>query len=160
MGNHHSIKKGFSFGLTSGIITTLGVIVGLNATTAERDIVIGGILIIALADALSDAMGMHISEEAEHVHSEKEIWVATVSTFGAKFLFAMSFIIPFLLLPCPSAIVASIIWGFSLIIAFSIYLAHKQGVKPYGIVAEHVVIATFVIIATQLIGQWVKNLNL
>lgn len=160
MGNKHSIKKGLSFGLTSGIITTLGVIVGLNATTASRDVVVGGILIIALADAMSDAMGMHISEEAEHVHSEKEIWIATLATFGAKFVFAMSFVIPFLFLPCPSAIVASIIWGLSLIVAFSIYLAVRQGVKPYRIVAEHVIIATFVIVATQLIGNWVESLNL
>src|SRR3989344_533725 len=28
-----SMRKGFGFGLTSGIITTLGLIVGLNSTT-------------------------------------------------------------------------------------------------------------------------------
>jgi VIT1/CCC1 family predicted Fe2+/Mn2+ transporter len=156
----HAIKKGFSFGLTSGIITTLGVIVGLNATTASRDVVIGGILIIALADAMSDAMGMHISEEAEHVHTEEEIWVATLSTFLAKFLVAITFIIPFLLLPCSSAIFSSIVWGLSLIVIFSIYLSIKQKVSPYKVVVEHLAIAIFVIIATQLIGHWVRNLNL
>ena len=55
-----SVKKGFGFGLTSGVITTLGMMVGLNASTGSRTAVIGGIIAIAIADAFSDAVGMHI----------------------------------------------------------------------------------------------------
>ena len=51
-----SLKTGFSFGLTSGVITTLGLMVGLNAGTHSRLAVIGGIVTIAVADALSDAL--------------------------------------------------------------------------------------------------------
>jgi len=57
----HSLKTGFSFGLTSGIITTLGLIVGLNSSTRSKLVVLGGILIIAIADAFSDAFGIHVS---------------------------------------------------------------------------------------------------
>ena len=60
----HSLRIGFSFGLTSGIITTLGLMVGLHAGTHSRLAVIGGILTIAIADAFSDALGIHISEES------------------------------------------------------------------------------------------------
>ena len=56
----HSIKIGFSFGLTSGIITTLGLIVGLNSGTRSRLAVVGGVLTIAIADAFSDASGIHL----------------------------------------------------------------------------------------------------
>ena len=77
----HSIQVGFSFGLTSGIITTLGIIVGLNSGTHSQLAVIGGILTIAIADSLSDAMGIHISEEAENKHSSKEVWESTFATF-------------------------------------------------------------------------------
>ena len=59
-----AIRKGLGFGLTSGIITTLGIIVGLDASTNSKIVVIGGILFIAVTDSLSDALGMHISEEA------------------------------------------------------------------------------------------------
>ena len=59
-----SIKKGLGFGLTSGIITTLGLIIGLSAGTHSKIAVIGGILTIAFADALSDSLGIHISEES------------------------------------------------------------------------------------------------
>ena len=86
-----SLRKGFSFGLTSGIITTLGLMIGLNAGTHSRLAVIGGILVIAIADALSDAFGMHISEEAEAKHTQKSIWESTFATLFSKFFFALSF---------------------------------------------------------------------
>ena len=100
----HSFLVGFSFGLTSGIITTLGLMVGLHSSTHSRLAVIGGILTIAVADALSDALGIHISEESENKHSHKEIWEATISTFLSKFIFTLTFIIPVLLFKLPTAI--------------------------------------------------------
>ncbi|MCP3685620.1 MAG: hypothetical protein GY861_23465 [bacterium] len=153
-----AVKKGFSFGLTSGIITTLGMIVGLHSSTNSAMVVISGILIIAIADALSDAMGIHISEEAENKHSEKEIWESTISTFCSKFVFALTFIIPIYFLPLSTAIIVSIAWGLSLITLFSCYMARQQKTKPYRIVAEHLFIAVLVIIATHYIGEWVATL--
>ena len=70
----HSIKIGFSFGLTSGIITTLGLMVGLHYGTGSKLVVLGGILTIAIADAFSDALGIHMAEESENIHSSKEIY--------------------------------------------------------------------------------------
>ena len=62
-----------SFGLTSGIITTLGLIVGLHSGTHSKLAVIGGILTIAMADAFSDALGIHVSEESEATQWPKYI---------------------------------------------------------------------------------------
>jgi VIT1/CCC1 family predicted Fe2+/Mn2+ transporter len=152
-----SIRKGFSFGLTSGIITTLGVIVGLHSSTHSTIVVIGGILVIAIADALSDALGIHISEESEIKHSTREIWESTISTFLSKFVFALTFIIPFLLFPLSTAIIASVIWGFSLIIMFSLYLAKQENLKPYKVVLEHLVIAIMVVVITHYVGEWVAT---
>jgi VIT1/CCC1 family predicted Fe2+/Mn2+ transporter len=86
----HSLKTGFSFGLTSGIITTLGLMVGLHSGTHSKLVVVGGILTIAIADAFSDALGIHISEESENKHTKKEIWESTISTFLSKFVFGAS----------------------------------------------------------------------
>jgi len=152
-----SIRKGFSFGLTSGIITTLGVIVGLHSSTHSTMVVMGGIVVIAIADALSDALGIHISEESEIKHSTREIWESTISTFLSKFVFALTFIIPFLLFSPSSAIIASIIWGFSLITMFSLYLAKQQNLKPYKVVLEHLIIAVMVVVTTHYVGDWVTT---
>jgi len=152
-----SIIKGFSFGLTSGIITTLGVIIGLHSSTHSTLIVIGGIIVIAIADALSDALGIHISEESEIKHSTREIWESTISTFLSKFVFALTFIVPFLLFSLSAAIIASIIWGFSLITIFSLYLAKQQKLKPYKVVLEHLIIAVIVVVITHYVGELVAT---
>jgi len=157
--NNHSLKIGMSFGLTSGVITTLGLIVGLNAGTHSKIIIIGGILTIAVADAFSDALGIHVSEEAENKHTGKEIWESTVCTFLAKFIFAMSFIIPIILLPLETAIIASIIYGLSLLGIFSFYIADKKNGSRRKAVIEHLAIAIVVIILTDFIGNQIQCLT-
>ncbi|MHC1605149.1 MAG: VIT1/CCC1 transporter family protein [Candidatus Methanofastidiosia archaeon] len=153
----HPVKTGLSFGLTSGIITTLGLMIGLHAGTNSKLVVIGGILTIAIADAFSDALGIHISEESENKHSAKEIWEATLSTFFSKFVFAMTFVVPLLLFQLSTAIVVSVIWGLSLLGVFSFYIARDQKVKRWHVVAEHLLIAVLVIIITHYIGHWIGS---
>lgn len=149
----HSYKIGFSFGLTSGIITTLGLLVGLNSATHSKLVITGGILTIAVADSLSDALGIHVSEESEGKHSHKEIWQSTFSTFLTKFFTALTFLIPVLVFKLSLAISVSIIYGLILIGALSYYLAKKQKkAKPWKIISEHLFIALAVIIITHYLG--------
>lgn len=155
----HTLKTGLSFGLTSGIITTLGLLVGLSVGTQSRIVVIGGILTIAIADALSDALGIHFAEESEGVHSAKEIWEATIFTFLFKFIFALTFVAPVVFLPLTLAVVASIVLGLSLLGIFSFYLAKNQKVAAGKVVAEHLTIAILVIVATYYVGIWVASLG-
>jgi len=152
-----SIIKGFSFGLTSGIITTLGMIVGLHSGTHSAKVILAGISVIAISDALSDALGMHISEESENKHTAKEIWESTFATFLSKLIFALTFIIPILLLPLSTAIIVSIVWGLSLIMIFSYYIAKSEGIIPYKPVLEHLLIAIFVVAITHYIGDLVAT---
>ncbi len=155
MSFRHSSKIGFSFGITSGIITTLGLIVGLHSGTHSRLVIIGGILTIAVADAFSDALGIHISEESENKHEVSEIWLASISTFLTKFSVAMIFVIPMVLLPLSSAIIVSIIWGLLLLGVFSYYIAKGGQTHPARVIAEHLLIAVLVIIITHYIGDWI-----
>ena len=150
-----SIKTGISFGLTSGIITTLGIMVGLNEGTGLRLAVIGGILTIAIADAFSDAFGIHISEESSKQNSHKAIWEATATTFFTKLVIALSFLIPILLLELSTAIKLNLAWGLFLIVIFNYFLAKTRKEKPLKIILEHVSIATLVIIITFFIGKFI-----
>lgn len=151
----HSLRTGFSFGFASGIITTLGLIVGLHSGTHSEPVIVGGIMTIAIADAFSDALGIHISEESENKHTTREIWESTISTFFTKFLFAILFVIPILLLPLMTAIVVSIIWGLSLLTVFSYYIAKGQEEKPWKATMEHLFIALVVIAITHYVGDWI-----
>lgn len=153
----HTIKTGFSFGLTSGIITTLGLMVGLHSGTHSKLVVIGGVLTIAIADAFSDALGIHISEESENKHSPKEIWESTLSTFLSKFVFALTFIVPIFLLELSTAVLVSVIWGLSLLSILSFSIAREQKKDPWKIVAEHLIIALVVIVITHYLGDWIAS---
>lgn len=154
---NHSLKVGFSFGITSGIITTLGLMVGLHSSTHSKFVVIGGILIIAIADAFSDAFGIHISEETENKHTSREVWESTIYTFLSKFLFSISFIVPILLLELSVAIVVSIIWGLSILSILSLNIAREQRKKSWKIIFEHLIIALIVIIITHYVGDWIYS---
>ena len=155
----HSLRTGITFGLTSAVITTLGLMVGLHSGTHSRLVVLGGILTIAIADAFSDALGIHVSEEAENVHTANQIWAATAATFFAKFIFALTFAAPILLLSLSTAIVVSLIWGMSILTILSYVMAKSQGEAPWKIVGEHILIALIVIGVTHLVGDWVSTLG-
>ncbi len=155
---NHSRKTGFHFGLTSGVITTMGLMVGLDSSTHSSAVVTGGILIIAITDALSDAMGIHMSEESEAKHSEKEIWEATVTTFFSKFIFALTFLVPLLLFQLSTAIIIGVVWGLLVITVSSYHMTKQDGEKAqYRAIFEHLLIAIVVIILTHYIGSWIRG---
>ncbi len=154
---HTSITIGTSFGLTSGIITTLGLIVGLHAGTHSRLALIGGILTVAIADACSDALGIHIAQEAQRGSSTRDIWEATIATFGAKFVFALTFVVPILTFPLETAVVVSVLWGMLLLTGFNLYLARLHHRRPWPILAEHLLIALLVVAVTHSLGLWIER---
>jgi len=151
------LRSGFSFGLTSGIITTLGLMVGLHSGTHSKLVVIGGILTIAIADAFSDALGIHVSEESKNKYSEKQVWAATTATFLSKLFFALTFLIPVLLFELSTAIIISLIWGLSVLGVLSYDIARKQKEKPWKVIVEHLLIAVVVVIITHYVGEWIAR---
>lgn len=153
---NHSLKVGFSFGLTSGIITTLGVMVGLYSGTLSELAVLGGIVTIAIADAFSDSLGVHVSEESEGVHSGKQIWQSTLSTFLTKFFVAIIFIVPLLLLDLATAVYAGIVMGLSLLAIFSFVMAKERKENPWIAITEHLAIGIIVVAVTFFVGEWVR----
>lgn len=137
-----SIKTGFSFGFTSGIITTLGLMTSLHSGIHSKLAVIGGIIGIAVTDDFSDALGIHISEEAEGRHGVWEIWQAMFAIFLAKFLFAIIFIFPILLLKLLSqAIVVNIFLGLFLIFVFNFLLVRNRKKEQTKVIFEHLITA-------------------
>lgn len=152
-----SLKSGFGFGLTSGVITTLGMMFGLYSTTHSKLAVVAGILSIAVADAFSDSIGIHISQEAENHHSSREIWESTVATFLGKLFFALTFILPTIFFTLGYAVLISIIWGLFLLTVFSVNLAKTSGQKSSRLIFEHLLIVIAVIAATYFIGNFIRK---
>jgi len=154
----HPFRVGFSFGLTSGVITTLGIIVGLNSGTHSKAAVIGGILTLAIADSFSDALGIHFSEESEVRHNPKEIWQATFSTFLAKFLFISIFIGPFIFFDLATAVIVSLILGFSILTAMCYKMAKDENKNFLELAGSHLSLVFVVIFLVNYLGNLVSQI--
>ncbi|MFA5184754.1 MAG: hypothetical protein WC456_04500 [Patescibacteria group bacterium] len=153
-----SLRVGLGFGLASGTITTLGLMIGLEAGTSSRIAVLSGIITIAIADAFSDALGVHIAKESEGNFTLREIWRATIVTLLSKMVFAGTFLIPVLLWPLEQAVVVAVIWGIIILLVQSFFLAKTNGQKVWPIILEHLLIAFLVIFSTHYLGRFLNTL--
>ncbi len=153
---NHAIRTGFSFGLTSGIIGTLGLIVGLHASTNSKLVVIGGILTIAISEGFSECVSMRFSKEYENIYNERQVWESTITTFLGKFIFSSIFIIPVLLLELHKAIIISIMFGLYFLFIISLIIARERCADPVKLIAKNLIITVVVIIITQFVGMWIS----
>jgi VIT1/CCC1 family predicted Fe2+/Mn2+ transporter len=80
-----------------------------------------------------------------------------VSTFLTKFVFAMSFLVPILLLSLSAAIIVSVTWGLSVLAVLSYLIAKNQGERPWKVIGEHLGVAALVIIIAHFLGDWISS---
>ena len=146
----------FSFGATSAIITCLAFIIGLAKSSNPRFAIIGSLLVIAIADNISDSLGIHIYQESDLKKSEV-VRTATFFNFLTRFFVIFIFILFVLFLPILYASILSIIWGLSLLITLSYYIAREQKISPYKAIIEHVAIAVVVIVISNYLSEWILN---
>ena len=64
--------RGVSFGSPAAIVTSMALIVGLDAATATKAQVVGALLIIGIADNLTDSLSVHIYQEAERLAEQQK----------------------------------------------------------------------------------------
>ena len=152
-----SYAKGLSFGIASGIVTTLGLMVGLYSGTHSKLAVLGGIVTIAIADAMSDAFGIHLSEESEKRNNNIVVRETMLATFLTKFIFALTFAVPVLFFDLKTAVFIGILWGLLLITAISVMIARLRKESSLMQIGEHVGIALAVIIITYYLGIFVSR---
>lgn len=155
---HKANNIGLSFGLTSATITTLGLIIGLDAGTGSRLAVAAGVLTIAVADSFSDALGVHVAKESEGNFSRRQLWQTTIATFWYKFIFALTFLLPVLLIPGHWSIVVAIIWGIVILIFLNYRIAKITKQRPISVILEHLLVAGAVIILSGLAGLLINRL--
>lgn len=152
IGSHHR----FVFGSTTAIITNLGLIMALYHTANPKLNMIGSILAVALADNISDSLGIHIHEETEHLKTS-EVWISTITNFSARLLVSLIFVLALSLLPLFSAAILLTVFGMVLLSVISYFVAVRRKRNPYHALIEHLSIATFVIAASHFVGQWIES---
>jgi hypothetical protein len=146
-----------SFGGTAAIVTSVALIVGLDAATATKSAIVSGLIIVALADNLTDALSMHIYQESEQRLPPRDAFAATFSNFIARALLSVTFILLVLLLPITVAVIASAAWGLALLVALTWALARERKVSFTTELFKHCTAAIAVIAASKAIGVWTTS---
>lgn len=142
-----------SFGSTSAIITNLALMAGLHSQHNAKISIVGGIMVIALADNISDSFGIHIFQESEKIGT-REVWISTLMNFLTRFFVSLTFVAMMLALPLNAAIISSMLWGLILLAGVSYLIAKEEGENPFLSILVHLLIAVAVIFLSNLVGDF------
>ena len=145
----------FTFGGSSAIITNISLIVGMGSAISKPAI-IGSLLIIAIADNISDSLGIHIYRESEYSGIQEPL-MAAAGNFVARFIVSLSFIGIMLAFSINKAEIISAVWGLFLLAAISYLISRRNNNKPFPEVAKHIVVAVIVISASKYAGYLISR---
>jgi VIT1/CCC1 family predicted Fe2+/Mn2+ transporter len=140
-----------SFGGASAIVTSIGLIIGFGAAAVSRPTIVAGLLIVGLADNVTDALSMHIYQESEKL-AARSAFVATLSNFATRIVISLSFVFLVVALPHTYAFFGSLVWGLSLLAGLTWLVARDRGASVILEVCKHVGIALLVILLSREIG--------
>jgi VIT1/CCC1 family predicted Fe2+/Mn2+ transporter len=143
--------KNFIFGSTAAIITNISLIVGLGSARASKGPIIGGLLTIALADNISDSLGIHLYKETEGLNQRLSL-LSTVLNFLSRLVVSLSFIGIVLLFTTSQSIVAAIIWGLLLLILLSYLISLSNKENSLKEIFKHILVAIVVIVLSRWAG--------
>jgi predicted neutral ceramidase superfamily lipid hydrolase len=144
--------KYFSFGATSAVITGLAVIVGLSRTANPEIGITTALVVIAIADNISDSFGIHVHQESQK-ESVAEVRKTTFTNFVTRVAVVSIFVLLVILLPVNAAVASSICFGMAVISVISYFIAKERDAKPHKIVFQHLLITVLVIIGSYFLRE-------
>ena len=148
--------KNYIFGCSAAIITNTSLIVGLGSAGAGKGPIIGGLLTIALADNISDSLGIHMYKETEGC-GEKLSLLATSLNFLARLLISFSFITIVLIFPISQTTSIVIVWGLFLLTVLSYLITRKNNQNSISEIIKHVLVAVIVIVVSYYVGNLIAK---
>jgi VIT1/CCC1 family predicted Fe2+/Mn2+ transporter len=144
--------RNFSFGGSAAVVTSASLIIGLDAAAASRATIVGGLLIVAIADNLTDSLSMHMYQESERLDARKA-FRATLINFATRLSLSLSFVLLVLLLPLRMALIASSIWGLLLLAGLTYLVARDRGQPVIPELLKHITAAVAVLVVSKAIGH-------
>ncbi|HET6374640.1 MAG TPA: hypothetical protein VFF88_01190 [Methylocella sp.] len=147
-----------SFGAPAAVITSMALLVGLDAATARKATVAGSLLIAGLADNLTDSLSVHIYQESERM-PQSLAFRTTAANFFARLVISLSFIVLFLTLPAMVAVYACVLWGFFVLSWLSYLLAKARHVSPLAEIYKHAGVAALALLLSKVIGTVIQRIE-
>lgn len=144
-----------SFGATSAIVTSMGMIIGFGAAGISKPTIIAGLLIVGLADNLTDSLSIHIYQESERLE-ERAAFRATIGNFVTRLLISLSFVVLVLSLSAGNIVLACLLWGILLLTSLTWFVARHRNANVLIEITKHVTVAAAVIAVSRFIGTFVS----
>jgi VIT1/CCC1 family predicted Fe2+/Mn2+ transporter len=144
----------FSYGGTAAIVTSMGLIGGLGGTSASKSAIISSLLIIAIADNLTDSLAIHVYQESEKLET-RLAFRSTIANFFTRLLGVLTFVLLVVILPAPLLVPVGLAWGMVLLGTLTWFVAHSRGLSPAVEVLKHLGIAVLVIAVSKVIAVWI-----
>ena len=140
-----------SYGGTAAIVTSMALITGLNTVGTGKSMLITTLLIVALADNITDSLSIHIYQESERL-DEREAFIGTLSNFTTRLLGSLSFVLIVVVFLPKVVVLGSIVWGNLLLGVLTYFLARERNVRILPEIIKHLVVAAVAIIISKIIA--------
>ena len=141
----------YIFGGAAAIITNVSLIVGMGSAHAGKGPIIGALLTIAIADNISDSLGIHLYKEAEGYEGKLSLF-ATALSFLSRLVVSFSFIAIVLVFSISQAIPVAIVWGHLLLTLISYLINRSRKRQSVLEVLKHLLVAVSVIVLSRYAG--------
>lgn len=159
--------QGTAFGIMDGMITILGVVIGISeATNTIRLVVVSG-LVAGVANAFGNSIGFYASELAERgehmrenapVAPSAEVYMSTVNSFVASLLTMLVPVLPFVFLSSVQAMAAAVLVAMVVLFALGSYVGHLSGLNRFRLGLRYVMLGLMGSGLSFLVGDLLRSL--
>jgi len=145
-----------SFGAASAIVTSMGMIIGFGAASISKPTIIAGLLIVGLADNVTDSLSIHIYQESERLE-QQAAFRATIGNFVTRLIISLSFVTLVFWFSTTNMLLACLIWGVLLLVALTWFVAKNRNANVLTEVLKHLAVAAAVIAASLATGTFIST---
>jgi len=145
-----------SFGAASAIVTSMGIIVGFGAASISKPTIIAGLLVVGLADNVTDSLSIHIYQESEKLE-QQAAFRATVGNFATRLIISLSFVLLVLTFSNLKMLSVCLIWGVLLLAGLTWFVAKNRSANVVTEVLKHLAVAAVVIAASLATGTFITS---
>jgi hypothetical protein len=144
-----------SVGTASAIVTSMGVIIGFGVASISKPTIIAGLLIVGLADNVTDSLSIHIYQESERLEHHAA-FRATIGNFAARLIISLSFVFLAFTFSSAAMILVCLIWGALLLATLTWFVAKNRNANVMTETLKHLAVAAVVIAASLVTGTLIN----
>jgi predicted membrane protein (TIGR00267 family) len=159
--------QGAAFGTVDGMITILGVVIGIGTATQNSSAVVIAGLVAGLANAFGNSFGFYASELAEraehiqenqHVSSMTETRRSTLLAFAHSIISTTVIVAPFTVLGLRHAMIASLIIALMLLFALGALVGKMSHASPWKFAIRYAVLGLAGAALSFIVGEVVGRI--